>query len=108
MLHRCLHIVEEYKEQGVSIGLVNKPTLNSVDEDVMRHIGNSPFVMVVESLNSRTGLGIRFGTWLLERGFAPKYDYMGTTRPGNCGQEEQIVHQGLGIDSVKEKISTFL
>ncbi|MDG1545317.1 MAG: transketolase C-terminal domain-containing protein [Candidatus Poseidoniia archaeon] len=108
MLHRCLHVVEEYRENGINVGLINKPSLSSVDEDTMEKIGKSPFVLVVESLNSRTGLGVRFGTWLLERGFAPNYDYMGTTRPGNCGQEEQILHQGLGIDGLREKLSTFL
>ena len=70
-----------------------------------KKLGKSPFVLVIESLNSRTGLGVRFGTWLLERGFAPNYDYIGTTRPGNCGQEEQILHQGLGVDNIKEKLS---
>ena len=108
MLHRCLHVVEEYREKGINVGLINKPTLNSVDEDIMTKIGKSPFVLVIESLNSRTGLGIRFGTWLLERGLTPTYDYMGTTRPGNCGQEEQILHQGLGADNIKEKLSNFL
>jgi len=108
MLHRCLHVVEEFREKGIKVGLINKATLNAVDEEIMERIGTSPFVMVVESLNSRTGLGVRFGTWLLERGFSPRYDYMGTTRPGNCGQEEQILHQGLGADAVKEKLSTFL
>ena len=108
MLHRCLHVVEEYREKGINVGLINKPTLNSVDEDIMAKIGKSPFVLVIESLNSRTGLGVRFGTWLLERGLTPNYDYMGTTRPGNCGQEEQILHQGLGVDNIKEKISNFL
>ena len=108
MLHRCLHVVEEYRENGINVGLINKPSLSSVDEDTMEKIGKSPFVLVVESLNSRTGLGVRFGTWLLERGFAPNYDYIGTTRPGNCGQEEQILHQGLGIDGLREKLSTFL
>ena len=108
MLHRCLHVVEEYRENGINVGLINKPSLSSVDEDTMEKIGKSPFVLVVESLNSRTGLGVRFGTWLLERGFAPNYDYIGTTRPGNCGQEEQILHQGLGIDGLKEKLSSFL
>ena len=108
MLHRCLHVVEEFREKGVKVGLINKATLNVVDEEIMERIGKSPFVMVIESLNSRTGLGVRFGTWLLERGFSPRYDYMGTTRPGNCGQEEQILHQGLGADAVKEKLSTFL
>ena len=108
MLHRCLHVVEEFRENGVKIGLINKVTLNAVDEEMMQRIGNSPFVTVIESLNSRTALGVSFGTWLLERGFSPRYDYMGTTSPGNCGQEEKILHQGLGTDSIKEKLSDLL
>ncbi|MBW4674168.1 MAG: hypothetical protein KME52_09135 [Desmonostoc geniculatum HA4340-LM1] len=44
----------------------------------------SQIVLVVESFNRRTGLGNRFGSWLLERGFTPKYAYLGTHKEG-CG-----------------------
>ncbi|HJM81260.1 MAG TPA: transketolase C-terminal domain-containing protein, partial [Candidatus Poseidoniia archaeon] len=53
MLHRCLHVVEEFREKGIKVGLINKVTLNAVDEEIMERIGTSPFVMVIESLNSR-------------------------------------------------------
>ena len=44
--------------------------LNSIDENMMKKLSNAPFVLVVETQNEKTGLGVRFGTWLLERGFS--------------------------------------
>ncbi len=108
MLHRCLHVVEILRTEGISVGLVNKPTLNTVDEDTIARLGTSPFILVVESLNRRTGLGIRYGTWLLERGLTPRYAHMGTTRPGNCGQAEQILHQRLAPTDVEAKVRAML
>ncbi len=48
---------------------------------------------MVEPLGRKTGLGIRFGTWLLERGLTPKYGYIGVTREGSGGLWEQVYHQ---------------
>ena len=104
MLYRSLHAVEILKKEGISIGLMNKPTLNVIDEKMISKVGNSDFVMVVESLNSKTGLGIRYGTWLLERGFTPKYSHMGTSKPGIGGQKEQIGYQGLSSEDIVERI----
>ena len=108
MLHRCLHVVETLRAEGISVGLVNKPTLNVVDEKMLAKLGKAPFILVVESLNRRTGLGIRYGSWLLERGFAPRYGHMGTTRPGNCGQAEQIAHQRLASADVEARVRELL
>ena len=108
MLYRCLHVVETLHAEGVAVGLVNKPTRNVVDEQMLARLGASPFILVVESLNQRTGLGIRYGTWLLQRGLAPLYAHMGTTRPGNCGQTEQIPHQGLAPADVEARVRELL
>ena len=67
-------------------------------------VGASPFVLIVESQNSKTGLGIRYGTWLLEKGYAPKYAAMGTSRIGHGGLDEQLPHQGLAAADIKERI----
>ena len=104
MLYRALDAVEMAREEGISVGLINKPTLNIVDEEMLEKIGRSAFVSVVESQNRVTGLGIRYGTWLLERGYAPKYHYMGTVRGGNCGLSEQIPFQGLDSKSIFQQI----
>ncbi|THV06616.1 hypothetical protein K435DRAFT_789113 [Dendrothele bispora CBS 962.96] len=51
-------------KEGLDVGLINKPTLNIVDKQTIE-IGQSPFVLVMESFNQETGLGARFGTWFL-------------------------------------------
>jgi len=94
-LYRALDAVERLKQQGVDVGLINKPTLNVVDEDMLAKIGKSPKVMVVESFNRKTGLGSRMGTWLLERGYTPKYAYIATHKEGCGGLWEQFPHQGI-------------
>ena len=104
MVYRALDAVDRLRSEGVDVGLVNKATLNIVDEDAMRKYGSSPFVLVVESLNQKTGLGSKMGTWLLERQLTPKYKYVGTTKEGCGGLGEQIFHQGLDPQSVVKAI----
>jgi len=104
MLYRSLDAVLRCKEQGLDVGLINKPTLNLVDEQTIRKIGSSPFVLVVESLNQKTGLGSKFGTWLLERHLTPRYGYMGAIKEGCGGLQEQIPHQGLDPQAIIVKI----
>ncbi|MEI8572494.1 transketolase [Methylomonas sp. LW13] len=94
-LYRALDAVERLKQQGVDVGLINKPTLNVIDEDMLAKIGKSPKVLVVESFNRKTGLGSRMGTWLLERGYTPKYNYIATHKEGCGGLWEQFPHQGI-------------
>lgn len=108
MLYRCLDVVETLRKEGVNVGLVNKPTLNVVDRDALAIVGKSPFVLVVESQNRKTGLGSRYGTWLLENGFTPKYSYLGTSREGRGGLGEQVVHQGCDPAGIRKKISELL
>ena len=99
-LYRALDAVERLKQEGIEVGLINKSTLNVVDEEMMKKIGQSPFVMVVEAFNRRTGLGSRFGSWLLEGGYTPKYAYLGTYREGCGGLWEQYPYQGLAPDGI--------
>ena len=101
-LYRALDAVERLKQQGIDVGLINKPTLNTIDEDMLTKIGESPMVLVVESFNRKTGLGSRMGTWLLERGYAPKYAHMGTYQEGCGGLWEQFPHQGIDPAGIME------
>jgi transketolase len=95
MLFRSLDAVETLRAEGLDVGLVNFPTLNVVDETALKLVGKSPFVLVVETQNQKTGLGSRFGSWLLSRGLAPRYAHLGSTKLGEGGLWEQITHQGL-------------
>lgn len=104
MLYRSWDAVLRCREQGLDVGLINKPTVNVVDEQTIKKVGSSPFVLVVESFNRKTGLGSKFGTWLLERQLTPKYGYIGTTKEGCGGLAEQIPYQNLDPQSIILKI----
>jgi transketolase C-terminal domain/subunit len=103
-----LDAVERLKQEGIDVGLINKPTLNVIDEDMLAKIGNSPMVLVVESYNRKTGLGSRFGSWLLERGLTPKYAHIATHKEGCGGLWEQFPHQGIDPAGIMAKVKELL
>lgn len=107
-LFRSLDAVERLRASGIDVGLIAKPTLNVADDDALALAGKSGFVLVVESQNRSTGLGARFGTWLLERGYSPKYAHLGTTKAGFGGLWEQMTHQELDSSHIEAKIRTLL
>jgi transketolase C-terminal domain/subunit/transketolase N-terminal domain/subunit len=94
-LYRAIDAAETLKEQGLKVGVFNKATLNAIDEEALKKIGASRFVLVAETQNQITGLGIRFGTWLLERGYTPRYKHLGIAKPGEGGGLEQVGFHGL-------------
>jgi transketolase C-terminal domain/subunit len=108
MLYRALDAVERLRASGVDVGLINKPTLNVVDEQTILRAGETSFVLVVESQNVKTGLGSRYGTWLLERRLTPRYAHLGTHRTGGGGLWEQIAHQGLDSEAIEAKVRALL
>jgi transketolase len=100
MLYRTLDAVDRLRQSGIPVGLINKVSLTACDENTLRRVGTSPLAFVIESQNHFTGLGIRYGSWLLERGYPPQYRYLGSARLGNGGLWEQIPHQNLDPDSL--------
>ncbi len=107
-LYRALDAVERLKKEGIDVGLINKPTLNVIDEEMLAKLGASPMVLVVESFNQKTGLGSRFGTWLLERGLTPKFAHLGTHKEGCGGLWEQFPHQGIDPAGIMTKVKEML
>ncbi|HIK15249.1 MAG TPA: transketolase [Leptolyngbyaceae cyanobacterium M33_DOE_097] len=107
-LYRALDAVERLKQEGIDVGLINKPTLNVVDEEMMAKLGKAPFVLVAECFNRKTGLGSRFGTWLLERGYAPKYAYLGTHEEGCGGLWEHHPYQGIDPVGIMNKVKALV
>ncbi|MGG6295890.1 transketolase C-terminal domain-containing protein [Leptolyngbya sp. AN02str] len=107
-LYRALDAVERLKQEGIDVGLINKTTLNVVDEDMMAKIGKAPFVLTVEAFNRRTGLGSRFGSWLLERGYTPKFGYLGTYHEGCGGLWEQYPYQGIDPTGIMNKVKSLV
>ena len=97
-VYRALDAVINLQAQGVKVGLINKATLNVVDEAMMTRLATAPFVLVAEGFNVRNGLGSRFGSQLLQVGFKGRYNHIGVYREGCGGLWQQIGYQGL--DSV--------
>ena len=56
MIYRAYDAVLRCRKLGIDVGLINKPTLNIVDEQMIKKVGSSPFVLVVESQNQKTGV----------------------------------------------------
>lgn len=64
MLYRVVDAVDRLNstEKGVRVGVINKVSVNLIDEEVMNLIGNSKFVIVAESWS--TFVHISFPNWL--------------------------------------------
>jgi transketolase C-terminal domain/subunit len=107
-VYRALDAVIRLQERGVAIGLVNKPTLNVVDANMMKKLAGAPFVLVAEGWNVKTGLGSRFGSHLLRAGFRGKYNHIGTHKEGCGGLWQQMGHQGLDSEGIERAISALV
>ncbi|MCA8993490.1 MAG: transketolase [Planctomycetaceae bacterium] len=106
--YRALDAVIRLKEAGHDVGLICKPTLNVYDEDMMAKLAAAPAVLVAESFNVNTGLGSRFGTELLKRGFKGSYNNIGTNREGSGGLWQQMGYQGVDADGILEAMKGLL
>jgi transketolase len=103
-VYRALDAVIQSQEKGVKVGLVNKSTLNIYDEAMMKKLAAAPWVLVVEGWNVKTGLGSRFGSELLKRGFKGKYNNIGTHKEGCGGLWQQMGYQGLDSEGIQKAI----
>jgi transketolase len=107
-VYRALDAVIGLQEQGVKVGLVNKPTINVVDPQMMRTLAGVPFVLVTEGWNVKTGLGSRFGSYLLQAGFKGRYEHIGTYKEGSGGLWQQMGYQGLDPAGITKAIRSLL
>lgn len=103
-VYRALDAVIRLKEGGAKVGLINKSTVNVVDAEMMKRLKAAPFVLVVEGWNVKTGLGSRFGSYLLQAGFAGKYNHIGTHLEGCGGLWQQMGYQGLDPDGIMKAV----
>jgi transketolase C-terminal domain/subunit len=107
-VYRALDAVISLQEAGIKVGLISKPTLNVVDDAMMKRLSPVPFVLVVEGWNVKTGLGSRFGSYLLQAGFKGKYQHIGTHLEGSAGQWQQMGYQGLDPRGITAAIQALL
>jgi transketolase len=107
-VYRALDAIIRLKEGGLEAGLVNKATVNTLDDAMMKRLALAPWVLVVEGWNVKTGLGSRFGSHLLRYGFKGRYDHIGTHTEGSGGLWQQMGHQGLdpaGIEAALKRLA---
>ena len=104
IVYRALDAVIRLQEQGVAAGLINKSTVNVVDADMMNTLASAGFVLVAEGWNVKTGLGSRFGSYLLQAGFKGRYDHIGTHLEGSGGLWQQVGYQGLDPDGIMKAV----
>jgi transketolase len=107
-VYRALDAVIGLQESGAKVGLVNKSTLNVVDPEMMIRLAQAPFVLVAEGWNVKTGLGSRFGSYLLKAGFKGRYDHIGVHLEGSGGLWQQMGYQGLDSDGIRKAIESLL
>jgi transketolase len=107
-VYRALDAVITLQERGIHVGLVNKPTLNVVDPDMMKTLAAAPFVLVAEGWNVKTGLGSRFGSYLLQAGFKGRFNHIGTHLEGSGGLWQQMGYQGLDSVGIAGAIGALL
>ena len=103
-LYRALGAVDTLRGEGIDVGLVNKATLNVDDEAMLEKLAAAPFVLVAEELNVKTGLGARFGSALLRRGFCGRYNHLGVHQEGSGGLWRQMGSQGLDPEGIAKAI----
>jgi transketolase len=107
-VYRALDAVITLQEAGTQVGLINKPTLNVVDPAMMKRLAAAPFVLVVEGWNVKTGLGSRFGSYLLQAGFKGRFNHIGTHMEGSGGLWQQMGYQGLDSAGIQAAIKALL
>jgi transketolase C-terminal domain/subunit len=107
-VYRALDAVIRLQEQNIPVGLINKPTLNVVDADMMKTLAAVPFVLVAEGWNVKTGLGSRFGSYLLQAGFTGRYNHIGTHLEGSGGLWQQMGYQGLDSAGIQGAVKALL
>jgi len=107
-VYRALDAVATLKADGVDVGLINKPTLNIVDPQMMKRLAAAPFVLVAEGWNVKTGLGSRFGSYLLQAGFKGRFNHIGTHLEGSGGLWQQMGYQGLDSAGIQSAIRALL
>ncbi len=103
-LYRAVAAAENLKQDGIVAGVVSKATLNAYDEEVMARLAKAKWVLVAEEFNVKTGLGSRFGSELLKRGFAGKYNHIGIHKEGPSGLWRQMGFHGLDPEGIANAV----
>jgi len=107
-LYRANDAAQRLRASGIDVGLINKPTLNVLDEETTKKVGSTGFALVVEPLSSKTGLGAKYGFWLAKLGLPkmPFYDNIGINKGGEGGLWEHAYEQGYDSVSIQNTVKS--
>jgi transketolase len=105
-LYRANDAAQRLRASGIDVGLINKPTLNILDEETTKKVGSTGFALVVEPLSSKTGVGSKYGYWLAKLNLPkmPVYDNIGINKGGEGGLWEHAYEQGYDSASIQDKV----
>merc|ERR1719498_250489 len=107
-LYRANDAAQRLRAQGIDVGLINKSTLNILDEETTTKVGSTGFALVVEPLSSKTGVGAKYGYWLAKLGLPkmPLFDNIGINKGGEGGLWEHAYEQGYDSASIQDKVKS--
>merc|ERR1719387_1291780 len=102
-LYRANDAAQRLRASGIDVGLINKSTLNILDEETTKMVGSTGFALVVEPLSSKTGLGSKYGYWLAKLNLPkmPVFDNIGINKGGEGGLWEHAYEQGYDSVSIQ-------
>ena len=107
-LYRANDAAQRLRANGIDVGLINKSTLNILDEETTKKVGSTGFALVVEPLSSKTGVGSKYGYWLAKLNLPkmPVFDNIGINKGGEGGLWEHAYEQGYDSVSIQEKVKS--
>jgi transketolase len=107
-LYRANDAAQRLRESGINVGLINKSTLNILDEETTKKVGSTGFALVVEPLSSKTGVGSKYGYWLAKLNLPkmPVFDNIGINKGGEGGLWEHAYEQGYDSASIMDKVKS--
>merc|ERR1719407_309053 len=105
-LYRANDAAQRLRASGIDVGLINKSTLNILDEETTKKVGSTGFALVVEPLSSKTGVGAKYGYWLAKLGLPkmPLFDNIGINKGGEGGLWEHAYEQGYDSASIQAAV----
>merc|ERR1719313_1011560 len=103
-LYRAHDAVLRLREEGLDVGLVNKPHLNCCDEALTKKVGSTGFVLVTEPLSRKTGLGRQYGYHLQRLRCRCVFEHIGVTTEGCGGLWEHAYFHGYDSGSVQAAV----
>merc|ERR1712134_115746 len=106
-LYRANDAAQRLRASGIDVGLINKSTLNILDEETTKKVGSTGFALVVEPLSSKTGVGSKYGYWLAKLNLPkmPVYDNIGINKGGEGGLWEHAYEQGYDSASIQAAVT---